>query len=478
MDFVASIAFLVLYYIRPQEWIPGVGVLRPVTLVMGVALWATFTRKGGFNFKEVLKTPHDWLMLAYFLWIVGTARNPFAALGALYNLFVFYVVTVLALSNPERIQKYLWWWAALILTLAALAVASEYGFDPMGSRDITHGAMQGRLSLGTGLFNNPNGLGHSVGPVLLLLYFLLVWNRLIFVAATSIPGYALSVYCIYLTASKGSFLSAAATATVALCFGRPKLVQIGIVITALSVGAVGLKQLPRMASMDNTKSDEGIQRRLIAFQFGYRAMRDNLTGLGYGTFVDRIASVWRQKSASPHSSYVHVGAEFGRPGFFLFCGILYACYRTLLAARTTSTEEERVRRLLFALLLSFTISSWMIDWSVRAYFFLIVAATASFHRYLVQKEKVLATEKAKAGGATASQAALAPEPPDSAWRRPRLGRVGDGTRATFAARKRQETLPEGATRPFWNQLRLADFAMIGGVTFLTMMFWRYVMMNV
>jgi O-antigen ligase len=470
LDFAATIAFLILYYIRPQEWISGVALLWPVTVVIGVALLATFTRKSGFNFREVFKTPHDWLMLAYFLWIVGTAPNPLTALGGLYNLFVFYWVTVLALSSLERIRVYLWCWAGLLFTLAALAVASEHGFDPMGGWDVTHGEMQGRLSLGTGIFCNPNALGHSVVPVLLMLYFLVVWQRPVFACLPAIPLLALPAWCVYLTFSKGAYLSGFANGLISLCLGRPRLVQVWILAGALSVGVAGLKQLPRMSAMDNTRRDEGIRRRENAFQFGYSAMCDHLTGLGYGKFLDRIQPVFREMAADPHSSYVHVGAEFGRPGLFLFCGLLYACYRTVLTARTTSIEEERVRRVLLVLLISYTASSWMIDWTTMAHFWLIVAAIAAFHRYLVEKEKAPALAQATADGVVVTLPAKPPEPD--------TGMVATRLKSAPAPGKQRIPVTEEALAPFWNRLRLLDLGMIGGLTLLTMLFWRYVMMNV
>lgn len=435
MDFAAAIAFLFLYYIRPQEWVPGVAFLHPVTVVMGLALIFMFRRMPGFSLREAVKTPHDWLMLCYFLWIVGTGTNPIAVLGEVYNLFLFYLVTVLALSNLGRIQTYLWWWTGLILMLAVLAVASLYGFDPMGSRDVTEGVMQNRLSLGTLIFNNPNALGHSVGPVLLLLYFSLVWNRPLFVAVTSIPPALLVVYCVYQTASKGAFFSVACTLTAGLCFGRSRLVQLWILILALGLGVAGLRQLPRMSTMENPEAEEGIQRRLIAFRYGYTAMQDNFTGLGYGRFVGEIRKVHTRLFASPHSSYVQAGSEFGIPGLYLFCGILYACYRTLLSVRVESPGQDRVRRLLFVLLFSYCVSSWMIEWSMRATFFLLVAVIAAFHRHLLVESMAVAAAAPTAAGLK-----------------------GDGR--------------------LWNRLRLVDHAMICLVTFLTMQFWRYVMTSV
>ncbi len=485
MDFAATVAFLILYYIRPQEWIPLVGVLRPVTLTMGLALGATLLRKAGFTWKELFKTPHDGLMLAYLLWIVVTARNPLEAFSAVYNLYAIYVVTLLALSNLERIGKYLVYWAGLIVTIAALGVASTLGFDPMGSREITEGAMEGRLALGTLIFDNANALGHSVVPVLPMLYVLLVWRRPIFVSAAAVPLMAIPAYCVYLTLSKGAYLSGFVTGLISLCFRRSKIVQGWILAAALTLGVAGLQQLPRMSTMGNTKGDEGIQRRSAAFQFGYNSMRENLTGLGYNRFSPKMESRGGRLVAGPHSSYVRVGGEFGVPGLFLFCSILFTCYRTLYAARTTRVEEERVLRVLLVLLVSFTFSSWMMDWSLMAHFVLMVAAVASFHRYLLRRELIATLPASEAHPATTMEIAPAmtldvgAPTPTQALNLASLSTgsfTSAGSRSERRARRRMpERIGIGPGRPLWNRLRLVDFGMFGVTTLLVLLLWRYAM---
>lgn len=479
MDFATALAFLILYYIRPQEWIPFVGVLRPVTLVMGLALGAAVFRKRGLGWKELFKTPHDGLMLAYFLWIVVTARNPFEALSSVYNLYAFYVVTVLALSSLERLSKYLVCWAGLLVTLAALGVASTFGIDPTGAREVTEGAMKGRLALGTLVFDNANALGHSVVPVLTMLYVLVVWRRPIFVRVAAAPLAAIPAYCVYLTFSKGAYISGFVTGLVSLCFRRPKIVQVWILAGALTLGVAGLQQLPRMSSMVNTKGDEGIQRRSAAFLFGYRSMRENLAGLGYNRFSPKMEARGGRLIAGPHSSYVRVGGEFGLPGLFLFSGILCACYRTLYTARTTRVEEERVQRVLLVLLVSVTVSSWMMDWSLMTHFVLLVACVAGFHRHLLQRDLDAAHTVGQASPSATTATAPAPPPgvgAPTSTQGPDPASGGVVSRAPRRTRsRRKERSQPGPDRPLWNRLRMADLWMFAGATFLIIMIWRYAM---
>jgi hypothetical protein len=165
-----------------------------------------------------------------------------------------------------------------------------------------------------------------------------------------------------------------------------------------------------------------------------------------------------------------VGAEFGFPGLFLFCGLLYACYRTLLTARITTIGEDRIRRVLFVLLLAYTVSSWMIDWATMAHFWLIVAAIAAFHRYLLEKEMAPALKPVTAEGIATTKAAM---PSEHA-----TGIAPARLRPTFAPRNQSEPLTDETLVPFWNHLRLRDLGIIGVLTLLTAAFWRFVMLNV
>ena len=170
MDFVSVILFLVIYYIRPHEWIHPLAILQPVKLVMAFALVAMFTRRGGVTLRDMFRTPHDWMMLFYFLWIVGSSGSVFETVKNSYSLYIFYLVAVQAFTSTERIQRFLNWWAIMILIVAGMAVMSEYGFDLTGSYDITHNIMKDRLVLNTSIFDNPNALGHSITPVVMMLY--------------------------------------------------------------------------------------------------------------------------------------------------------------------------------------------------------------------------------------------------------------------------------------------------------------------
>ena len=382
-----------------------------------MAIWAMVKKQ---NYKRLLKTPLDWLMLTYFIWTLICGFDPRHTFSGIQSVVLFYFVGVCALDTIPRLKKFLNWWCFFIFVIAALAVLSLYGFDPLGTQDIVQGTMKGRLMLNLSVFDNPNALAHSVVPAIPLFYYMVYWRQII--TKAWILLLAVPLYCIYLTQSKGAFLCGFATILATLTFGRSKIWQVVIVIVSMTFGYAALYALPRMNELQNSKTDPAIQGRIAAFTYGLQLMRTNWFGIGLGNFetsfqhhgplekkvVVRIIparvvpagnghtheideqrkriSFWIHYSKATHCAYNQNGAELGYVGLFLFVGILYCCIRTLVLMKCEDDDEERIRRALFALVVAYAVSSWMVDFCYRPTFFMFVAAVSAFHRHLLRKQ--------------------------------------------------------------------------------------------
>lgn len=478
MDFASIVIFLALYYIRPQEWIGIAPKLHLFELTMLVAISSMivkYRREGSF-LGNLFRTPHDWIILIYFCWLVGSAPNVSSTFLDVYSHLFFYLVTVQALSKIERIQTYLNWWTFFIVLIAILAVASEYGFDPVNdSYDLTHGRMMGRLVLNTSIFNNPNALGHSIVPAIVMLYFQCFWNRPIFLKVATFPLMIVPLYCIYLTSSKGAYVSGFATVVTALTYRRPIMVQALIFLVALSAGWAGMQLLPRMGELENAKGEGGIQGRLAAFQYGLTILKTDRDGVGYRLFVPSFEAVHRYPKGA-HSSYVQVGAELGYPGLILFLGILYCCIRTLITAKTVDVAQERVRRILFVLIISFLVSSWMIGWSYRATFFLMVASIAAFHRLLLASARTVDVLEPSAAKTT-DKPSLTISGLNPAAEKPSSPEKIPTPAPPIAASPENAPIAPGLGIR-WNRFGWFDVVAIITMTVLTVKFWQFIMRHI
>ena len=482
VDFFSIILFLGLYYVRPHEWIAGAGMLRLNSIAIGLAIWSLFNRRRGLGWKEFFHTPHDTFMGVYFFWFLWTAVAPYGpwiTLNLIYVLFVFYWVIVLTLKDIPRLLQFLHWWTFFIVFVAALAVASEYGFDPTGSFDLTHGSMKERLTLNLSIFNNPNALGHSVVPAVAMLYFVGFWKRPVFSMVFAPVIMAIPIWCIFLTASKGAFVSAFATIVNAFSFKRPIAIQITIFALASTMGWAAMQALPRMSEISSSKTDAAIQGRVLAFKLGLEIMNHKFCGIGYGNFAAAFLKKYHfPKNA--HSTYVFIGSELGKTGLFIFLGIFYFGFRTLFSVKTTTDEEERVRRLLFVLLISFVVSSWMIGWYNRATYWLIAAACAAFHRIMLEKEQAQLAAETAANPLpevdTSPRPALAYGGPQTATLHPAVMvndiNLGPATTIATPAHGDNEASPAKPARLF-NRIRWYDLVAIYLILLLTIEIWRY-----
>ncbi len=488
MDLVSVVLFLVMYYIRPQEWSSIFGKIHFVQIVMIMALGGLFTRERGLKFKDVLKTPHDWMMLFFFMWMILTSVTPWQVFQDNYPLAIFYIVIVQTLTDVRRLKIFVGWWTFLIVAIAALAIASEFGIDPLGGHDITVNKMKGRLVLNLSIFANPNALGHNVAPCIPMLYFFLIWKRPIFMKQLGSLMFIIPLWCIYLTLSKGTFLTTGGVIVATMAFGRPKTVQILIAVLAIMFGGTAFYALPRMHELDKSKVDPAIQGRVIAFTTAYNVLETQWAGCGRGRWLETFFHVHHYNKAC-HSSYVQTGAELGIPGFFLFLGCLYCNLRTLMMATTHDPDEERIRRTLFVLVLSYMVSSWMVDLGYRPTFFMFSAAVAAFHRHLYKLNLPESDELPSAAGSLvpAWRMRLMPQP---ALTQALVGAGGPNATVFTMAKYTppQPALPGAATaeaiqegeeseeeepQEFWNRIGIIDIILIGFMTWGAIHFWAF-----
>jgi hypothetical protein len=354
---------------------------------------------------------------------------------------------------------------------------------------------------------------------------------------------AIPLYCIFLTQSKGAFLCGFVTVLATLTFGRSRFAQVIILLLAVGLGYGALFKLPRMNELSNAKNDSAIQGRVAALSYGFQLMQTHFFGIGLGNFqdmftrfgpVERVPIIhiipardvpgnegtvhhfgakrlvtyrYRHFLKATHCAYNQNGAELGYIGLFLFVGILYCCIRTLLLMRCVDDDEERIRRALFAMVIAYAASCWMVDFCYRPTFFMFVAAISAFHRHLLRKqteahepveEKPLLPDRPwlrrlppiklpgiplpglaapMPAGAAACLPAEAPRgmlisPPGAPV--PALASSGAGSGRVLGWHKPEGSLGDSLRAKFiWTRLGLMDFFIILILTCATILYWQH-----
>lgn len=510
MEFVFAAFFLVFYYLRPQDWVPGLAganLVKPIVAVWFLAF--TSGQAKNTSLRGIFRTPHDWAILIYYLYAILTAPDPVSTMTGMLPLIVFFFLTTQSITSWDQLERYLRWWAIAVAVLAAAALGSLYGFDPMNAREATEHT-NGRLSLGTWLHDNPNALGHTVITLIPMAYLLWFWR------GTPIDRFAvfpvliwIAYSCVLKTESKGTFLVGGALLVLMVVVGRPKWFQILTLSAAMLIGLSALNHLPRMSQMQNLRADEGVQGRLLAWEMARNVTRNRSTGEGWYQFQALIDwndgyTTHHDIPKGTHSSYVKVAADLGRYGLFLYVLCIWCGLRTTLSFRGETPQQERCRRLIFILISAYLMSSWVINRQYHTEYFLMLAAAASMHRLriaqqtpesLASKEldsdRHIETEKPPSSSkghpprktpsfAMSSESIdgpIAPEPIRKACESQVRDGPGLGHTAPAFSTVTNDHNPVRSKR-IWNKIGLLDVVASIGLTWSVFWFWDYILENI
>jgi len=336
--FVSLLVYILLVFIRPQEWLIPMGGL-PFGLLDAVAIvtlmtWATGLHGGKHRFFSL---PQNWLMLGiFFATLMSHVRHTF--LGALISTFEGFGKTVLlylwiaTLVTSVRKAKLL----VLIMIVGCVFMAADgisqryaYRGDPVRGRN-AQGLYKGFTGMTAimdgytprvrawGIFHDPNDLALMLVAMLPFL-FVAVRDRnsgahTRFLAAVTIVPL---LWCIYLTNSRGGWLALGAMVAAFVLLGARNK-AFGIIVAVLALGALVVLGPSRIGTIS---SEEGSARgRIAAWGTGNRMLkRWPLFGAGKGRFTE-----FSSDSRAAHNSFVNCWAELGLFGYFFWLALIMA----------------------------------------------------------------------------------------------------------------------------------------------------------
>ena len=471
MEFRVALFFLFLYYIRPQDWVQGLigfNIIKPVIAIWVISLFASRNRS---PLPGILRTPHDWVMIFYFSYILWSSPDPAGTFNGMLPLLVFYVLTVQSLTDWQRLLSYLKAWNLMLLGVAFMAVASLYGLDLTGAVDMT-AKNADRLAIGTWLHDNPNSLAHSVVVCIALSYIIYFWRRPATSRLLVFPICAiLAMVCAYHTQSKGAYLVGAGLLCLVFVVGRPWPVKILVLAMAATMGISALTFLPRMSQMGNLRADEGVMGRLMAWEMAKNVAEKTTTGQGWRQFEAWITWEGESIPKATHSSYVQISADLGVYGLFLYLAGLWCAAHTLLSVhRVTqfSEDHERVRRALWVLLAGYAASGWMINREYHTEYFLLIAVAAACHRLCL-------ADSGKSPDDSHEFETTAPNVVSNLT----LGLRKSGNESVLPQLPQVDTpreTPE-ASVTIWARLGVIDLAATTGLTWIIFWIWDYILKN-
>ncbi len=461
MEFTAVILFLILYFVRLHDWVPGLAGLNVIKPVIALGLLGLLSRERRKPQWGWMRTPHEWVMAAYLLHCIYVDADWYTTFTDILPFAAFFFLTSQALTSEERLDKYFSWWAACIAFMCAIGAATDMGIDITGARELIEAKM-GRLSLNTWLMDNPNALGHTAVTAFPLIYCTMIFRRGIGSRILAVPVFILVTVCVLATESKGAYLSAAAGIVAVLLIGRSFMVQIVLAVLLVLAGSAVTTMLPRMVDKEMIRYDEGAMGRAMAF----KAAKDTYetAPTGYKDFLPVFEWEGQTVELASHSSIVQIGADLGPVGLFLYLSVLACSARSLFQYQTASDELERARRLIFSLTVMFFVSGWMINRSYHTEFFIIAGAAVAYHK-LARESKL---REAGLVSEEDEESAPAGEPAPLLAVTPAAG----GGEGGFVIEQRED-VPARSWR-WWNRYGLVDFGITYGLLAFTLWLWGYI----
>ena len=313
--------FYVVYCARPEDWIPGLHSV-PLAKISGVFAILGLLLSVGRSKRGLRDLPREalYLLLLIGLFFVSAAFSPVWKGGAFFRtldfakVFVAFVLTFLTVTTLARLRR------VLFIQTASVAVISIVSMV----KGASHPRLDGVLG---GIYSNPNDLAFAI--VLSLpfgLAFLLRTNSVLRKAVWAV-SLSLMVSALFLTASRGAFITFLVAGTVSLWhFGirgrRLHLIAATGVIAIIVGVAVGGQLKDRLLAMSGEELDTSSQssaygsyeqRRILIARSLEGIEHYPILGIGLHNF-STYSGVWRDV----HVTYLQIAVEGGIPGLILY----------------------------------------------------------------------------------------------------------------------------------------------------------------
>lgn len=333
--FFFLLAYIVVMYIRPQEYVPALmgTPLVPVLLLTATGFWLVAQAK---NFEASQHRLMLGLVAVMFFsvlltgWLTGAID---VVTEFIPTLLLFYV-TATSVDSLKRFRE-----LSIVLTIVSTIIAfhgvdqfaNEEGIGWTGAKTI-----EDRITY-LGFLGDPNDLSMAFLMTLPLTIYVSKVTRSFLVRMACYASAGMVIYAIYLCNSRGSMLGLLAmTAFYAIQrFGWVRSVIVGplllIPLLLLAPSRVG----------EISADEESAAGRIDAWYEGFEMFRTHpLFGVGKGLFTDH-------HPLTAHNSFVLAIAELGTVGYFFWLSILIVSgvmlYRILRAGTPDDPPAPQAR---------------------------------------------------------------------------------------------------------------------------------------
>jgi putative inorganic carbon (HCO3(-)) transporter len=329
--YVALLLFMLVYCARPEDWIPGLSNV-PLAKITGILALIALV----FSLRDIRqRLPREVIYLALLVGqlFLASVLSPVWRGGALQStldfakILILVIVMALAVNTGRRLRQLIFIHAASVALIAAVTVWKER---------VRVGRLEGMLG---GNYSNPNDLALALVvslPLCLALLFLSrgrVWKTAWALAMV------VMTYAVFLTASRGGFLSL--IVMVAVCLwefairGRRRYLfvlaaLVSVILWQSSSGMLAGRLKGTLDAKEDTSSAYGsAQERQELFWRSVEVTRNHpLIGVGPGNF-EVLSGNWH----GTHNSFTQMSSEAGVPALILYVLILWFGFKNVRATK-------------------------------------------------------------------------------------------------------------------------------------------------
>lgn len=376
--FGCLLLFLLVYYARPEDWIPGARVLplaKITGVVMIVALLFSIGRIRGRLPREVI------YVIALAVWFFVTI--PFSSVwrgGAFQTSLEFakilpaVLVIVWVVNSLPRLRKIFYLQTACVVVIGMIVILKGR---------ILHGRLQGVLN---GNYSNPNDLACQIVICLPFCMAFLVRTRNVVWKVVWAFSIVLLSYVVVLSGSRAGLLAWGTAMAICTWEFAVKARYRSLLVFAFAglmlLGLFGGRVFSRFGAISNASEDTTahasaeIREKIFLESFAVTA-RHPLFGVGPGNF-QVLSGSWH----SSHDVFLQLSTEAGLPALILYLMVLWRAFSNMKAIkqnRKVSAETRIWAKALHASLWGFVVASFFAPEGYQYFvYFLFMYATALF----------------------------------------------------------------------------------------------------
>jgi len=317
--------YLIFDYVRPQNYIPGMDLLRPGLLLTLLSIYFWYRQPDKQALQHKLFKGYRWLLIFSIMglawcvnhyWVVEYTKT------LLIFMFAGALPIALVLSDKTRIRKFLYGWVTLQTVIALVCIVKK-GVGPGGA------------------LADENDFALCIDMAIPYAIFLIFSNVTAKREKLLLSGAALiMILAVGATLSRGGMVGCAAMLMTVVWFGKSRF-KIALVLAFLMVAAVPF--LPptlfkEAASIDN-KDDKTAKDRFRSWQMGWMMFADApIQGVGVGNYPWRVLDYeMRMPDYKPghgnhagrvaHSLWFTLIPEYGLIGIFIYFWLIVHVFK-------------------------------------------------------------------------------------------------------------------------------------------------------